>query len=57
MAPLEVLQAIFDVCTDVASGDPVALDRARDAGWQPAMREEGGPFRVIQFRVSQLRGL
>lgn len=47
VAPLEMLQTIFDVCIDVASGDPEALDRAWGAGWQPGDEEYGGPFRAI----------
>jgi len=44
---IEVMQAVFDVCTDVASGDPEALDRASGAGWQPGDAEEGSPYRVV----------
>ncbi|MEQ1899606.1 MAG: hypothetical protein ABL866_02620 [Devosia sp.] len=44
---LEMLQTVFDVCVDVASGDPEALDRAWGAGWQPGDEEYGGPFRSI----------
>jgi hypothetical protein len=53
---LEVLQAIFDVCTDVASGDPVALDRAAGAGWQPGDAEEGGPYRIINSGFRSFAG-
>ena len=45
--PAVMLKALFDVCTDVASGDPEAPVRAADAGWQPGDFEEGGPFRVV----------
>jgi hypothetical protein len=51
-----VLQAIFDVCTDVASGDPVALERATGAGWQPGDAEEGGPYRIINSGFRSFSG-
>ncbi|HWA18855.1 MAG TPA: hypothetical protein VG757_07635 [Devosia sp.] len=53
---LEVLQAIFDVCTDVASGDPEAVDRAAGAGWQPGDAEEGGPYRIINSGFRSFAG-
>lgn len=43
----DMLQAFFDVCTDVAGGDPEAYDRAGGAGWQPGDYEDGGPYKSI----------
>jgi hypothetical protein len=53
---IEVMQAVFDVCTDVASGDPEALDRAAGAGWQPGDAEEGGPYRIINSGFRSFAG-
>ncbi|MEQ1768963.1 MAG: hypothetical protein ABL879_03915 [Devosia sp.] len=47
MPSAEALQAFYDVCTDVAGGDPEAYDRAGGAGWQAGDYEEGGPFKSI----------
>src|SRR5215210_3750374 len=43
----DMLQGFFDICTDVAGGDPEAYDRAGGAGWQPGDYEDGGPYKSI----------
>jgi hypothetical protein len=41
------LQVFFDVCTDLASGDPAAHDRANDSGWMPSDSAAPGPFNTL----------
>ena len=52
----EMLQAFYDVCTDVAGGDPEAYDRAGGAGWQAGDYEDGGPLKSIYSAYRTFEG-
>jgi hypothetical protein len=47
LSSLDMLQKMYNVCTDVASGDPEAYDRANGDGWSSDGDEGSGPLKTV----------
>lgn len=52
----DAFKLFVKTCTDIASGDPKAFDRANDAGWAPNEAPDPGPYSTIYSGSREVSG-